>query len=147
MADMDASLGRIKVRRERLEASAIDLESAVTRAAGDSDTWIAGVQAAATEVGAALQAHIDEVEKPGGLYEDVIGRSPRQIHTIDVLRREHVVMGEQVERLDGTLADRRSTVDDVRQQALALLAQISRHRHRGADLLWDSYDFDIGLGE
>ena len=40
-----------------------------------------------------------------------------------------------------------AVVDDVREQALALLAQISRHRHRGADLLWDSYDFDIGLGE
>ena len=143
---MDATLGRIKVRRERLEAAAIDLESAVTRA-GDPETWIAGVQAAATEVGAALQAHVDEVETPGGLFADITERTPRLIHAIDVLRREHGTMAEQIERLDAALADRRSSVDDIRDCALALLAQISRHRHRGADLLWDSYDFDIGSGD
>ena len=32
----------------------------------------------------------------------------------------------------------------IREQALELLAAIVRHRHLGADLLYEAYDVDIG---
>jgi len=35
-------------------------------------------------------------------------------------------------------------VEDAREGCLMLLIDISRHRHRGADLLWEFYDVDIG---
>lgn len=147
MGTNDETLGRVREQRERLEAAAVDLEVAITRAAGDTEAWTTAVQVAADEVGAALQGHVDEVEAPQGLYVEILERSPRLGHTIDVLRREHETMGSQVAQLDAVLADRRSTPDDIRDQALTLLGQISRHRHRGADLIWDSFDYDIGAGD
>ena len=35
-------------------------------------------------------------------------------------------------------------VDEVRDAGLALLGRLSRHRQRGADLIWDAYQTDIG---
>jgi phage shock protein A len=147
MGEIDATLGRVKQHRERLETAATGLETAITRPAGDAEAWAAGVRAATAEVDAALRAHVDEVEAPGGLHDEIIDRSPRLTHTVEVLRREHVSMADQVARVDAALADPEPSVETVREQALALLAQISRHRHRGADLLWDSFDYDIGAGD
>lgn len=38
-------------------------------------------------------------------------------------------------------------VGAAREAALDLLGLLSRHRHRGADFVYDAYDFDIGGGD
>jgi hypothetical protein len=35
-------------------------------------------------------------------------------------------------------------VDGIRESATALLGMLSRHRQRGADLVFDAYQTDIG---
>jgi hypothetical protein len=52
-------------------------------------------------------------------------------------------IGALRERVGGDALD----VDAVREDVVDLLADISRHRHRGADLIWNSYDLDIGQGD
>lgn len=147
MGEIDTTLGRVKEHRERLETAAIGLEAAISRAAGDIGVWAAGVRTAMAEVDSALQAHVDEVEAPGGLYDEIVERSPRLTHAVEVLRREHLTMAAQIGRVDAALAAPDPAAGEVREQALVLLGQISRHRHRGADLLWDSFDYDIGAGD
>ena len=149
MGDNDVleTLERVKERRERLGSAADGLERAITRAAGDERTWRAGVRSALDEVRAALDAHVDEVEAPGGLYTDIITRSPRLTHGIERLRHDHLTMSGQIADLAAAVAPGGGSVETTRESALVLIAEISRHRHRGADLLWDSYDLDIGAGD
>src|SRR5690606_12550596 len=109
------------------------LERAITGPAGEPDSWGDGVRAAAAEVRAALDAHVVEVESPGGLYVEITDRSPRLAHAIEVLRREHGTMGQQLDELDAVLDSRAPDVEKVREDALVLLMEISRHRHKGAD--------------
>src|SRR6478752_1045650 len=106
MGDNDVleTLERVKERRERLGSAADGLERAITRAAGDGQSWRAGVRSALDEVRAALDAHVDEVEAPGGLYTDIITRSPRLTHAIERLRHDHVAMSEQIADLEPALA-------------------------------------------
>lgn len=137
---------RVKERRERLGDAANELERSLTRAANRED-WRKGVQEALAEVGAALEAHVVEVESPEGLYTDIMERSPRLAHDIARLQGEHETMGGEVGALEELLADPNSDPEAVREQALRLLGDISRHRHRGADLIWSSYAFDIGEGD
>ena len=146
-SDVLLNLERVKERRERLGAAADGLERAITRAAGDEQSWRAGVRSALDDVRAALDAHIDEVEAPGGLYTDIITRSPRLTHAIERLRQDHLSMSGQIADLETALAIDGASVETTRESALVLIAEISRHRHRGADLLWDSYDLDIGGGD
>jgi hypothetical protein len=138
-------LGRVKGNRERLETAADALERAVTRPSGDEPVWRNAVGAAAHEVHAALAAHVVEVESPGGLFSEIMDRSPRLAHAIERLRDEHVTLGAEASELEILAND--GTVDEVRSLALHLISGISMHRYRGAELIWESYNFDIGEGD
>jgi hypothetical protein len=146
--ELPAPLGRVRVRRVRLEQAADDLELAITGAVADGAVWRAQVAAALEEVQVALDDHVTEVESPDGLYPDIMARTPRLAHAIDRLRAEHVSMGSATAALREQVgAEGDTDVDAVREGVVDLLADISRHRHRGADLIWNSYDLDIGEGE
>jgi DUF438 domain-containing protein len=143
----DASpLSRAKLRREALAEAADALDDAVTRPAGDAVAWKQAVDSAVTAIDRALDAHIDEVEGPNGLYHEIIERSPRLVHHVEVLEREHVALRADVAKLAHLLEgpDGPNQIAQLREEAVRLLGDISRHRHRGADLIFDSYDFDIG---
>lgn len=142
--ERSSTLERLRERRERLGRAADELERAITRAAGQPGAWSEGVRAALDQVGAALAAHVEEVEGPNGLFADITRASPRLIHAVERLRDDHTAMAEQVEEVEGLRAAGDVPVDTIREAALALLAEISRHRQRGADLLWDRYNVDIG---
>ena len=146
MADDDAApiLQRVKIHRERLASAADGLEAAIARPAGDEARWRGAVQGALDELRAALDAHVEAVEAPDGLYADVATRSPRLLHAIDKLREDHGTMDEQTAALEAAVAADELSIEATRESAVLLLAEISRHRHRGADLLWDSYDIDLG---
>src|SRR6478752_3147297 len=106
MGDNDVleTLERVKERRERLGSAADGLERAITRAAGDEQSWRTRVRSALDDVRAALDAHVDEVEAPGGLYTDIITRSPRLTHGIEGLRHDHLTMSGQIDDLEAALA-------------------------------------------
>ncbi len=139
-------LGRARQRREALAEAADALDDAITRPAGDAPAWQEGVRAAVTAVSDALDAHIDEVEGPGGLYQEIIARTPRLAHQVEVLEREHVSLRADLAKLTPLLAEpqRPDQIAQLREESVRLLGDISRHRHRGADLVFDSYDLDIG---
>jgi hypothetical protein len=145
--DADPTIDRLKERREALADAADHLEREITRASGDEEAWRAAVRVAVDEVGAALAEHIRETEAPGGLYDDIATRTPRLIHAVDRLRREHETMTLKAGQVSAALEGGLVPVEDVREGCLALLTEVSRHRHRGADLLWEFYDVDIGSSD
>jgi hypothetical protein len=140
-------LERARVQRERLAEAADALERALTRPAADGKAWRDGTGSALGEVRAALAAHVDAVESEDGLYTEIMIRSARLAHAIDRLRSDHTKLGDEISELDALVRSPDATVDDVRESTLVLLADISRHRHQGANLVWDSYALDIGEGD
>lgn len=144
-SELPVPLERVRVRRVRLEQAADDLEAAITGAVADESAWRARVAEALDDVQGALDDHVAEVEAPDGLYGEIMARTPRLAHAIERLRAEHGTMGAAIAGLrQGVDAE---PVEVVREGVVDLLADISRHRHRGADLIWNSYDLDIGQGE
>jgi phage shock protein A len=145
-AETGEALERARQRRHALAQAADALEAALARPAGDAEAWRAQVGAALGAVDAALDDHVAEVEGPDGLYAEILERTPRLAHQIEVLRREHVDLRDRVAairpRLTASLDERE--IERIREDSLELLKQISRHRHRGADLVFESYDSDIG---
>ena len=101
-----------------------------------------------TAVRDAWDQHIDGTEKPGGLYEEIVGISPRLAGTVDRLRDEH----PDTARRRGPDArqaragrDRWARVlEDARDDLQRLIGQVIRHRQKGADLVWEAYNVDIG---
>ena len=141
---------RVVPHRVALADAAEQLEHAVTSAAGDERAWRKDVAVAVVSVGDALAGHIDEVEADDGLYVEIVGRTPRLSHDIERLRRDHDDMRERLAELAPMVSAPirgPEQVEAIREKCLDLLGEISRHRHRGADLIFNSYDWDIGDSE
>ena len=143
-ADNPGTLKRLRARRARFGGAAAGLESAVVGAAGDRVAWRRSVGVAVQELRIALVDHIQEAEAPGGFYAEIASTNPRLLPAVERLRRDHDDMEVRIAELDALVAADDPSVDAVRDAALRLLSEISRHRHRGADLVWELYDVDIG---
>jgi hypothetical protein len=51
------------------------------------------------------------------------------------------------EKLASAKTDDEATAEAVREAAVALVAQLVRHRHAGADLLYAAYSVDISAAD
>jgi hypothetical protein len=139
---------RARGKRQGLRAALVELEDAVS-AAGEPEVWSGRVGLALVKVRRALDGHVEATESPDGLLADAVHQEPRLAHHADVLRREHVELyrgiDEATQRLGRVAGRGEATVEQER--LLALLAQFTRHRHRGAQLVYDAYNTDISVGD
>jgi hypothetical protein len=135
----------VRARREELRVALIELEDALSRPAGDHENWVATVHAALETMMTTLRAHVQETESEGGLLPQLEEDAPWLVGRVDQLRSEHGDLLERTERLLASCRD--GKVEDLREEALALLQAVSRHRHRGTDLLYDAYMVDISAAD
>jgi len=137
-------------RRRTLHEALVALEQAISSpAAGRIPDWTARVTKEATAVRDAWAHHVDGTEKPGGLYEEIVVNSPRLAGTIDRLRAEHPeitgALAEMVDRLEQVeIGGLPWPLDDARDDLQRLIGRVIRHRQKGADLVWEAYNVDIG---
>lgn len=148
-SDPGENLAPIRAQRERLANAADDLEQAITSASGDVVTWREQVEDALEELDAALANHIAMTETDDGLYADIVASAPRLINPINRLMHEHADLVHRVDSIKPLVASDPAElqVDLIRDQAFELLSHISLHRSRGAELIYESYAFDIGSSE
>jgi hypothetical protein len=137
-------------RRRTLHEALVALEEAISSpAAGRIPDWTRQVTKEMTAVRDAWDQHIDGTEKPEGLYEEIVGISPRLAGTVGRLRDEHPDITDavaqtlaRVEQVEiGGLA---WPLDDARDDLQRLIGRVIRHRQKGADLVWEAYNVDIG---
>jgi hypothetical protein len=144
---IDSGLESLRLRRAELRESMSALEKALAAPAADrSGSWVERVNVALVELSADFREHIDITEGPDGLYPGLLTTAPRLSNSVASLTREH----EQIKGLADGLLTRlgeptdASDVDGIRELATTLLAKLSRHRQRGADLVYEAYQTDIG---
>ena len=87
-------------------------------------------------------------EKPGGLYEEIMQLAPRLVGTVKRLQDEHPAIGTSVAkllaRLEAGEVDGSWPLDKARDDLQRLMGAVVRHRQKGADLVWEAYNVDIG---
>jgi hypothetical protein len=137
-------------RRQTLHEALVGLEFAISSpAAGRIPDWTNLVTKEVTAVRDAWDQHVDTTEKPGGLYEEIVGISPRLSGTIDRLRDEHPdithAVGQMLSRLEQVeIGGLPWPLDDARDDLQRFIGKVIRHRQKGADLVWEAYNLDIG---
>jgi hypothetical protein len=139
-------------RRMGLRLALQGLEKALARAAvGRQDAWRERVLARLVEVREAFQQHVSLTEGPEGLFDDVLERAPRLDTAVRRLRAEHEALRSALEAALGRAGLRDGedgqAVVELREAALSLISAFSRHRQRGADLVYEAYEFDIGTAD
>jgi hypothetical protein len=143
----DPGLESLRLHRAELRESMGALEQALAAPAADlTAVWAERVNVAVLELSADFRLHIDITEGPDGLYPGVLTTAPRLCNSVATLTREHVEIMGMADGLLTRMSEPMVTkdVDDVRDLATTLLAKLSRHRQRGADLVYEAYQTDIG---
>ena len=143
-------LDALRIRRDRLYDAILDLERALSVPAGDHPReWAADVGTVLERLQTILDAHVADPENDGGFFDDVRENAPHLLHAVDLLRAEHGPLVESTAALVARTAatDSDAAVDDVRDEAVELIRRLLRHRHRGAELVYDAYSVDISAAD
>lgn len=148
MADSD-QLDAVRTRREALYEAAVGLEDALTTPVGDGPKWRLRVAMAVDHAAARIDEHARETEAPAGFLDKVMEEAPRLQRRVDQMKVDHERLEKEVDALRVAI---RIVGDDevpeqapmIRNRAIELLGQLTRHRQRGADLIYEAYQVDIG---
>jgi len=144
------ALSEARARRATLHDALVHLEMAISSpAAGRIPEWTAHVGKELTGVRDAFDQHVIVTEKPGGLYEEIITRAPRLAGTVTRLKGEHPEITTQIEQVLERLGAVEIGSDgwpleSARDDLQRFIGTVIRHRQRGADLVWEAYNVDIG---
>jgi len=92
----------------------------------------------------AFTDHVEVTEGSDGLYAELLTAAPRLARAVGVLVREHVIVVRTLDTFAQRLDDPSIEVERFRGWASDLLRELSRHRQRGADLVYEAYATDIG---
>jgi hypothetical protein len=150
-ADED-SIEAVRERRAGFRTAMANLERAVAAPTpGRVDAWVVGVRDALDALRDVVDRHISETEAPGGFLDEIVDAEPRLANPAERLREEHGEMVDAISAASARLRSRPSFATDewaesMRDRMLALLGLLARHRQRGADLVYEAYDVDIGGG-
>jgi hypothetical protein len=132
-------------RREQLQRGLLALEDALTSPV-NLDGWLPRVADAVAEMRETVLDHVAGSEAPDGLLAQVEDVSPWLGPRVAQLRAEHDDLVASADALVEACAEA-TTSDDIADAAWTLLERVSRHRSRGADLLYDAYALDISAGD
>jgi hypothetical protein len=143
-----SQLEEVRHRRAGLRRSMTSVDEAVSAALGGrAAEWRSKVLPSVEDLREAWAAHVSGTEGPGGLWEEVRTDAPRLDGELKRLGREHEGLTEEIEALRKDLTDAlddESRLTNVRERATALLVRLARHRQRGADLIYEAYQHDVG---
>lgn len=134
-----------RTRRHQLGDALVGLEAAVARPSAAND-WLGGVNEGMAELRQSLEEHIEVTEGSGGLLEEVVEVAPRLSNEVALIKTEHQEMIEAMGKAEAGIEESHDP-RAVRQRVMALLSQLSLHRQRGADLVYEAYNVDIAAGD
>ncbi len=135
------------LRRRRLELreAMSELEFALAAPAnGRPGRWAEEVRVAALGLVSGLRDHIAVTEGPGGLHRELVETAPRLAGPVAALTAEHADLKEMLARLIEGIDGADLDVAATRDAGTELLDLLMRHRQRGADLVYEAYEFDVG---
>jgi hypothetical protein len=145
-----AELDAVRIRRTELRETLNLMEAALAApATGRAVVWGEAVHASLVMIADDFGAHVDVTEGPGGLHQAILAGDLRLANAVAHLTGEHALIAGEIA---GLVADSQppvgdEDVDDLRERATRLFGHLVRHRQRGADLVYEAYQTDIGGGD
>jgi hypothetical protein len=145
-----AELTDLRRRRAELRETMGALERALAAPAVERAViWGELVHQALVELADDFVEHIEVTEGPDGLHQAILTGAVRLANAVNALAAEHAVITAEIAALVSQTEPpvTATDVDPTRERATRLLGDLVRHRQRGADLIYEAYDTDIGGGD
>ena len=135
-------------KRRALHETMIEFEAVLTLPRG-APSWVEDLARHLRALELALDDHIREVESDQGIIAQILQAVPRLASHAEDLYADHrrltiefVEVGDLIRSFDPDGDG--DAVRALREAALELIQQLSRHRQRGSDLVYEAYCLDIG---
>ena len=144
MTSDDQFAGVVKQRSQLGQAmQRVEMAAAAPAA---KESWIADLTQHLRQLDIAFDQHISDVQAPLGLLDRIVDRAPRLQRSVEASKADHAAVADMIKQAVGLINsdDAASRVDEVREATMAALVALARHRQKGADLIYDAYDVDIG---
>ena len=143
----DRELDALRRLRAELRESTAALEQALAAPTpGRHAAWAERVEVALVELSSDFDEHVAATEGPAGTHDSVVATSPRLSNSVHRLVSEHAVIkglvADLLVRVTPPVAA--GEADTIRDLGTALLGRLARHRQRGADLIYQAYQVDLG---
>ncbi len=152
-AALPPELADVRLRRAGLKSAMSELELALAAPAPHRTEWLSRLDEAVRAVHEVWTRHICETEAPGAFLDELVGEAPRLSTPASRLRREHSDILAAIVRAEKRLHEPPDDdegylgwADDTRTELTTVLSSLARHRQRGADLVYEAYDVDLGGG-
>ena len=141
-------LDELRRRRAELRESLGAVEDALAAPGARAVVWGERVHTALLQLADDFAVHVTVTEGSGGLHEQILEGDLRLANAVGVLAEEHVQLAADIADLvhatDAPVGA--EDIAPVRDQAMSVLGMLIRHRQRGADLIYEAFDTDIGGG-
>lgn len=144
--DFTTYMERVLAHRAQLRESAAAVDEALAHPIAREGDWRERLKAALAELDHDFAGHVELTEGEGGLYERITKAAPRLSGTVDRLRDEHARFNQRIDEFIRALDDGEATKDlkTFREDVTSLIGQLVRHRQKGADLIYEAYEVDLG---
>ena len=147
------TLDQVRAGRAHLHEYMHLLEAAIAKPApGRNDAWVKHVHSTLVDLGAAFERHIAITEGPDGLFDEITKAAPRLAGGVGKLADEHKAIREAIAVALDAIRHRSEAAPDSpetegREAVIEVINQLMRHRQRGADLIYEAYQVDVGVGD
>ena len=118
-------------------------------ASNRAEAWAKDLAAELQGLAIAIDQHITLTEAPNGLLDDIVQLEPRLAKRVERARDEHTNLRETVTKTLDAVPPTGKDIDvaHARDVVVELLTAVVRHRHLGADLVYEAYNVDMEAGD
>lgn len=148
LRDTTLQLRSVKRHRSDLKRTMTALEGVLARPIGsDAGAWLDAVRHRLADLQDAFDNHIRVHEGPDSFHADIVRSQPHLTPHVVSLQRDHHRLTVQLMGLSDMIerhTSPRDVVYEVRTLGTDLIHQFARHRQKGADIVWEAFNFDVG---
>jgi hypothetical protein len=101
-----------------------------------------GLAAAVNRLASEFALHVEVTEGPGGLHQAILAGDLRLANQVAALAEEHGAIAADIAALAAA-----PDAPDATERGTDLVDRLDKHRQRGADLIYEAYETDIGGGD
>jgi hypothetical protein len=142
---MDNSGRPTGLRRAAQELS-VTVHEVDSRSEWDERAWCGQIADCLRQLDSAWMRHAQDNESPGGFFDQVRTEAPQLDPRLRQLHREHESLHQTI-RQALALVGRPADPQQIRHDVDDLLALLSRHEQRGAEVIHQAYEVDDGGGD
>jgi prefoldin subunit 5 len=145
----DETLQAVRARRGELEEAMAALEKAAAAPSAEPVEWAAGVAARVGAVELGWVEHLAVTEGPNGLHADIVEIAPRLKHAVDRLQADHADIATLLRRVseEATTVSDGAAAEALHGDVVELLVRLTRHRHVGANIVYDAFNVDLSTAD